>query len=229
MARPTISIRSLPAKSGVRKRVWITLKPDTSPQPRAGLRLPTLETLARTSEIPRAGTPMLMAETTRLATSSSHFAWEQAGRAAPFAIVRVADNAIIGSTRFFDIERWSWPAGHPSHGSPEPDACEIGYTWLTQSAIRTAANTEAKLLMLTHAFETWRVVRVCLHTDVRNERSRAAMERMGGKFEGILRSHRMAADLIPRDSARYSIVAAEWPAVKQRLGGFLDGSSRAGG
>jgi RimJ/RimL family protein N-acetyltransferase len=75
--------------------------------------------------------------------------------------------------------------------------------------------------MLTHASETWRVVRVCLHTDVRNERSRAAMERMGGKFEGILRSHRMAADFIPRDSARYSVVAAEWPAVKQRLRGFL--------
>jgi RimJ/RimL family protein N-acetyltransferase len=148
-------------------------------------------------------------------------AWEQAGRAAPFAIVRVADNAVIGSTRFFDIERWSWPAGHPSHGRAEPDACEIGYTWLTRSAIRTATNTEAKLLMLTHAFETWRVVRVCLHTDVRNERSRAAMERMGGKFEGILRSHRMAADFIPRDSARYSIVAAEWPAVKERLRGFL--------
>ncbi len=148
-------------------------------------------------------------------------AWEQAGRAVPFTIVRAADNAVIGSTRFFDIERWAWPAGHPSHGRSEPDACEIGYTWLTKSAIRTAANTEAKLLMLTHAFETWRVVRVCLHTDVRNERSRAAMERMGGKFEGILRSHRMAADFIPRDSARYSIVAAEWPAVKERLRGLL--------
>lgn len=144
-------------------------------------------------------------------------AWEHAGRAVPFAIVRGTDNAVIGSTRFFDIERWAWPIGHPSHGRPEPDACEIGYTWLTRSAIRTAANTEAKLLMLTHAFETWRVVRVCLHTDVRNERSRAAMERMGGKFEGILRSHRMAADFIPRDSARYSIVVSEWPAVKDRL------------
>lgn len=148
-------------------------------------------------------------------------AWEQAGRAVPFAIVRAADNAVIGSTRFFEIERWLWPIGHPSHGRAEPDACEIGYTWLTRSAIRTSANTEAKLLMLTHAFETWRVVRVCLHTDIRNERSRAAMERMGGKFEGILRSHRMAADFIPRDSARYSIVAAEWPAVKQRLREFL--------
>jgi RimJ/RimL family protein N-acetyltransferase len=150
-------------------------------------------------------------------------AWEQVGRAAPFVIVRVADNGIIGSTRFFEIERWSWPAGHPPHGRAEPDACEIRYTWLTRSAIRTAANTEAKLLMLTHAFEAWRVVRVCLHTDIRNERSRAAMERIGGKFEGILRSHRMAADFVPRDSARYSIVAAEWPAVKERLRGYLAG------
>jgi RimJ/RimL family protein N-acetyltransferase len=71
--------------------------------------------------------------------------------------------------------------------------------------------------MLTHAFETWEVLRVCLHTDVRNERSRAAIQRIGGKFEGILRAHRMAADFIARDSARFSIVAAEWPEVKQRL------------
>jgi len=75
--------------------------------------------------------------------------------------------------------------------------------------------------MLTHAFETWKVLRVCLHTDVRNERSRAAIERIGGKFEGILRAHRMAADFIARDSARYSIVASEWPDVKQRLSEFV--------
>jgi RimJ/RimL family protein N-acetyltransferase len=71
--------------------------------------------------------------------------------------------------------------------------------------------------MLTHAFETWKVFRVCFHTDVRNERSRAAIERIGGKFEGVLRAHRMAADFIPRDSARFSIVAAEWPGVNERL------------
>ena len=76
--------------------------------------------------------------------------------------------------------------------------------------------------MLTHAFEVWQVLRVCFHTDARNERSRAALERIGGKFEGILRAHRMAADFIPRDSVRYSIVAAEWPAVKQRLTESLD-------
>jgi N-acetyltransferase len=149
-------------------------------------------------------------------------AWLNAGTAVSFATVRVDDGAVIGSTRFFNLERWAWPQGHSRHGRPDPDACEIGYTWLTRSAIRTAANTEAKLLMLTHAFETWQVLRVCLHTDVRNQRSRAAIERIGGKFEGILRVHRMAADFIARDSARFSIVAAEWPEVKQRLGRLLD-------
>ena len=143
--------------------------------------------------------------------------WRDAGTAVPYATVRVDDGVVIGSTRFFDVERWAWPEGHPLHGRTTPDACEIGYTWLARSAIRTPANTEAKLLMFTYAFETWHVHRVCLHTDVRNQRSRAAIERIGGKFEGILRAHRMAADYIPRDSARYSIIASEWPDVKQRL------------
>jgi RimJ/RimL family protein N-acetyltransferase len=144
-------------------------------------------------------------------------ALRDAGTALPFATIRIADGAVIGSTRFFDIERWAWPQGHPRHGRTNPDACEIGYTWLTQSAIRSAANTESKLLMLTHAFETWQLLRVCLHTDARNERSRAAMERMGAQLEGILRAHRMATDITPRDSARYSIVAEDWPDTKKRL------------
>jgi len=144
-------------------------------------------------------------------------AWRDAGTAVPFATVRLEDGAVIGSTRFFDIERWAWPQGHPRHGRQDPDVCEIGYTWLASSAIRTAINTEAKLLMLTHAFEGWQVLRVCLHTDARNERSRAAIERIGGKFEGVLRAHRLATDNTPRNSYRYSIVAAEWPEVKQRL------------
>jgi RimJ/RimL family protein N-acetyltransferase len=93
----------------------------------------------------------------------------------PFAIVRADSGAVIGSKRFLDIERWSWPAGHPRHGRSAPDACEIGYTWLTRHAVRTAANIEAKLLMLTHAFEAWQVLRVCFHTDVRNARSRAVL------------------------------------------------------
>jgi RimJ/RimL family protein N-acetyltransferase len=143
--------------------------------------------------------------------------WRDAGTALAFATVRIEDGAVLGSTRFFDIDRWSWPAHHPRQGRLKPDVCEIGYTWLTHSAIRTAANTEAKLLMLAHAFEVWQVLRVCLHTDARNARSQAAIERIGGKFEGVLRAHRMAADFIPRDSFRYAIVAAEWPLVKQRL------------
>jgi RimJ/RimL family protein N-acetyltransferase len=148
-------------------------------------------------------------------------AWREAGTAVPFATVRLSDNTVIGSTRFWNLERWLWPAGHPSHGRAFPDACEIGHTWLGRSAIRTAANTEAKLLMLTHAFEVWQVLRVCLHTDARNVRSRAAIERIGGKFEGILRAHRMAADYTPRDSVRYSIMASEWPEVQARLRGLL--------
>ncbi len=149
-------------------------------------------------------------------------AWRDAGTAVPFAIIRGHDNVVIGSTRFWNIERWAWPKGHPYYGRSFPDASEIGYTWLASSAIRTGANTEAKLLMLRHAFEVWQVLRVCLHTDVRNLRSRAAIERIGGKFEGVLRSHRMAADFTPRDSARYSIIASEWPEVKMRLMQLLD-------
>lgn len=142
-------------------------------------------------------------------------AWRDAGTAVPFAIVSVSDGAVIGSTRFWNIERWAWPAGHARYDQQFPDACEIGYTWLAPSAIRTAANTEAKLLMLAQAFENWQMLRVCFHTDARNQRSRAALERIGAKFEGILRSHRMAADYIPRDSVRYSIVATEWADVKR--------------
>jgi RimJ/RimL family protein N-acetyltransferase len=152
-------------------------------------------------------------------------AWREAGTAMPFATVRRSDSAVIGSTRFFDVERWAWPPGHARHGRSDPDACEIGYTWLVPSAIRTAANTEAKFLMLEHAFEAWKVLRVCLHTDSRNQRSQTAIQRIGGKFEGVLRSHRMASDFIARDSYRYSIVAAEWPEVKSRLSQMLDRDS----
>lgn len=143
--------------------------------------------------------------------------WRDAGTAVPFAIVRVEDMQVIGSTRFWNIERWAWPEGHMRQGRSVPDACEIGYTWFTRSAIRTPANTESKFLMLAHAFEAWDVLRICFHTDSRNQRSRAALERIGGQMEGILRAHRMAADFVPRDSVRYSIVAAEWPSVKERL------------
>jgi RimJ/RimL family protein N-acetyltransferase len=143
--------------------------------------------------------------------------WCEQGTALPFATVRQSDGAIIGSTRFFLLEHWAWPEGHGRHGRSQPDAGEIGYTWLAAGAIRTAANTEAKLLMLTHAFETWGMLRVCFHTDARNTRSAAALERIGAQFEGILRSHRIAVDNIARNSSRFSIIAAEWPEVKARL------------
>ena len=136
------------------------------------------------------------------------------GTAVPFAVVRAEDGAVIGSSRFFDLDYWPWPG---PHGRGGPDTCEIGSTWLTASAIRTGANTEMKRLMLTHAFETWQVRSVCLHTDVRNQRSRQAVERIGARFEGILRAHRLGADLMPRDTARFSITAAEWPRVRQHL------------
>jgi RimJ/RimL family protein N-acetyltransferase/GNAT superfamily N-acetyltransferase len=134
------------------------------------------------------------------------------GIAVPFAVVRLADETVIGSTRFHQLDYWARP-----EPADLPDTCEIGYTWLAREALRTGANTEMKRLMLTHAFEVWRVRSVCLHTDVRNQRSQNAIRRIGGTFEGVLRSHRLAVDQSPRDSARFSITAAEWPAVRQRL------------
>jgi N-acetyltransferase len=140
-----------------------------------------------------------------------------AGTAAPFAVLRLEDDAVIGSTRLWDLQWWPWPPGHPRCGHDGPDTCEIGYTWLATSAVRTGANTEMKRLMLGFAFETWDVQSVCFHTDARNERSRAALQRIGARYEGILRSHRLGSDAQPRDSARYSITAAEWPVVRAHL------------
>jgi N-acetyltransferase len=134
------------------------------------------------------------------------------GTAVPFAVIRAQDDAVIGSTRFWDLTHWRWPEPRTS-----PDTCEIGHTWLSRNAIRTGANTEMKRLMLTHAFESWGVRSVCLHTDARNQRSRTAIERIGARFEGILHAHRLGTDLLPRDSARFSVTAGEWPAVRKHL------------
>ena len=138
----------------------------------------------------------------------------QAGQAVPFAVVRMADEQVIGSTRFFDLDYWAWPQGRRRTG---PDTCEIGHTWLSPGAIRTGANTEMKRLMLTHAFETWQVRRVTLKTDSRNARSRAAIERIGARLDGVLRAHMPAFDGAVRDTAFYSILASEWPQVKEGL------------
>lgn len=149
------------------------------------------------------------------------------GVAVPFAVVRIEDDTVLGSTRLWDLDYWAWPDDDP-HGTHGPDVCEIGHTWLARSAIRTGVNTEMKLLMLALAFDDWRVHRVCFHTDARNERSYAALDRLGARFEGILRAHRVAADHTVRDSARFSIVAAEWPGVRRRLEERLAGHRGCG-
>ena len=146
---------------------------------------------------------------------------QASGTALPFATVRKSDNRAVGSTRFGNIEFWSIPPG-VSFGTDvldrtTPEAAEIGWTWLGASAQRTAINTEAKLLMLTHAFEEWRVLRICLKTDSRNQRSRDNIERIGATFEGVLRNHQYAFDGQIRHSAFYSITLDEWPGVKHRL------------
>lgn len=143
--------------------------------------------------------------------------WRDAGTAVPFAIVRTADNAIVGSTRFFDLARWAWPPGHPRAGLLKPDTGEIGYTWLRADAIGTDTNVQAKMLLLTQAFEVWGMQRVSFCTDERNERSARAIERLGATFEGTLHSHRLAADGRPRNSRCYAIVAADWPRIREHL------------
>lgn len=129
---------------------------------------------------------------------------------------------VVGATRFCEVAFWQWPPGaaHQRHGVP--DVVDIGFTWLSGSAQRSPVNTEAKLLMMTHAFEVWQVHRVALQTDVRNGRSRAAIERIGGQLDGIMRADRPGSDDTVRTSARFSIVAAEWPAAKARLVARLD-------
>lgn len=111
---------------------------------------------------------------------------------------------IVGSTRFYEI-------------FPHDRKCAIGYTWLSKSAQRTPLNTECKLLLLAHAFETWKCVRVELITDVLNEQSRAAILRLGAKQEGILRKHLILPSGRVRDSVFFSIIDDEWPEVKAGL------------
>jgi len=142
------------------------------------------------------------------------------GEGLAFAVVRLATGSVVGSTRFMRAEYWDWgPAGGGTPG--RPDAVEIGSTWLAESAQRTGVNTEMKLLMLSHAFDALGVRRVTLKTDARNRRSRDNIERIGATFEGVLRAHMPATDGGVRDSAWYSILAEEWPAVRVRLSARL--------
>jgi len=128
-------------------------------------------------------------------------------------------------------EWWSWPPGpiavpgeprRAAAGDP-PDVAELGHGWLEPSAQRTAVFMATSLLLLGHAFDTWRVHRLVLKTDARNARSRGAIEKLGATFEGILRAHLPAADGVVRDTAMYSLVPAEWPRVRKRLESALGG------
>jgi len=127
----------------------------------------------------------------------------------PFTVFHLADQCAVGMTRYMDIR-------------PADRAVEIGGTWYTPAYQRTAANTECKYLLLRHAFETLGCIRVQLKTDLRNERSQRAIERLGAVREGVLRDHMLLPDGTVRSSVYYSILASEWPAVKARLEGFLD-------
>ena len=137
----------------------------------------------------------------------------------PFAQRRLADGAVVGCTRFLNV---TWYAGRDT-----PAEVEIGGTWLAADAQRSPINTEAKLMLLTQAFERWQVFRVAVCTDALNRQSREAIERLGARFEGILRQHRPNMGHLTepgkaRDTAAYSILPAEWPAIRASLKARLD-------
>jgi RimJ/RimL family protein N-acetyltransferase len=126
------------------------------------------------------------------------------GTDVPFAVVHLGSGQPIGATRYMDIH-------------PHDRGLEIGGTWYAPAHQRTAANTEAKYLLLRHAFEGLGYIRVQLKTDLRNERSQRAIERLGAVREGVLRDHMLMPDGHRRSSVYYSILEAEWPAIKVRL------------
>ncbi len=128
----------------------------------------------------------------------------EAGSALPFITIDKASESVVGSTRFGNIDR-------PNR------RVEIGWTWISPPFQRTYVNSDAKYLMLRHAFDVWGCVRVELKTDVLNEKSRAAMLRLGAVEEGILRRHMLTYSGRFRDSIYYSILNDEWPAVRARL------------
>lgn len=133
-------------------------------------------------------------------------AMEAEGRGSEFAfaVVLRSDGRIVGSTRYMEVR-----AAHRG--------VEIGWTWYAKDVWGTVVNPEAKYLLLRHAFESWGAIRVELKTDSKNERSRAAILKLGAQFEGILRAHRIRPDGTLRDTAMYSILSTEWPGVKEKL------------
>ncbi|MCL9635616.1 GNAT family N-acetyltransferase [Bacillus zanthoxyli] len=137
---------------------------------------------------------------------------KQAGRELPFAVFDIESHSIVGSTRFLDI-------------SLPNKSVEIGWTWYHPSVWRTRVNTECKYLLLKYCFEELKLHRVQFKTDVRNNRSRAAIKRLGATQEGISRKHMLLPDGYVRDSVIFSIIDDEWPFVKKRLENFLHEAS----
>jgi RimJ/RimL family protein N-acetyltransferase len=141
---------------------------------------------------------------------------QERGESIPFVVLDPAGTP-VGSTRFMKIERWVWPGEVPPRPAGAPEAVEIGFTWYAERVQRTAINTEAKLLLCTHAFEAWEVFRVTWRTHARNERSRAAILRLGARFEGVARAAGPAWDGGVRDAASFSMLREEWPHAKRAL------------
>lgn len=144
---------------------------------------------------------------------AAHLKRAEDGLMAPFAQIRLSDGRAVGCTAYWDLR--TWPE------QPELCAVMVGWTWLAASAQRSGINVDAKLLLFTYAFETLGVVRVDLSTDARNERSQRAIAGVGARFEGVLRSwsrsHAPGEEGRLRDSALFSVIAAEWPGVKESL------------
>lgn len=128
----------------------------------------------------------------------------------PFAQLDAGTGEVLGTTSYYEVR-------------PEQRTLAIGYTWLGKPWWRTGHNTESKLLLLNQAFDVLEAARVVWHTDVLNERSRAAIERLGARLEGVLRKHRIRADGTWRDSAQYSMTDEDWPAARDRLRASLLG------
>src|ERR1700756_3467280 len=137
------------------------------------------------------------------------FAEQEHGESVVFATVERTSGQTIGSTRFMNIDRMN-------------RRVEIGSTWISPAWQRTAVNTEAKFLMLRHAFEVWKCIRVELKTDALNQKSRNAILRIGGKEEGTLRRHLITSTGRVRDTVYFSILDSEWPDAKRRLLGYLE-------
>lgn len=127
----------------------------------------------------------------------------------PFAVIHLASGRVAGATRYLNI-------------TPEHNGLEVGGTWYGVEFQRTAVNTECKYLLLKHAFEDLGCIRVQLKTDLRNERSQKAIERIGAVKEGVLRNHMILPDGYIRDSVFYSILDREWPQVKAKLESMLE-------